>query len=235
MAMWSPWRGCHKCSDGCKFCYIHKGDFKRGVDTEKVVKTDKFYAPIERNKKGEYKMKAGQIVYLCFQSDFLLEDADQWRGECWQMIKERQDLHFLFLTKRIDRFASCMPEDWGEGYPNVTVGCTVENQRNVDYKLSIFDELTIKHKNIILQPLIERVDIQNHLKDIELVVVGGESDYNARPLDYDWVLDIREQCIKANVHFEFRQCGTYFIKDGKMYKLSVRDLCSQARKANIDT
>jgi protein gp37 len=69
---------------------------------------------------------------------------------------------------------------------------------------------------------------------VELVVVGGESDKNARPLDYDWVLDIREQCRRQGVSFEFRQCGTYFIKDGKQYVLTVKDLCSQAKKANIN-
>jgi len=67
-----------------------------------------------------------------------------------------------------------------------------------------------------------------------LVVVGGESDRNARHLNYNWVLSIREQCIAKGVHFQFRQCGTYFIKDGRKYTLNVRDLCSQARKANID-
>ena len=67
-----------------------------------------------------------------------------------------------------------------------------------------------------------------------IITVGGESDKNARPLDYDWVLDIREQCVAQNVHFEFRQCGTHFIKDGKSYTLNVRDLCSQARKADIN-
>lgn len=42
MAMWNPWRGCHKHSDGCKYCYIHKGDLKRGIDTNNIVKTDNF-------------------------------------------------------------------------------------------------------------------------------------------------------------------------------------------------
>jgi len=64
--------------------------------------------------------------------------------------------------------------------------------------------------------------------------VGGESDYYARPFDYDWALDIREQCIRKKVSFEFRQCGTHFIKDGKKYKLQTKDLCSQARKADIN-
>ena len=65
-------------------------------------------------------------------------------------------------------------------------------------------------------------------------MVGGESDINARVLDYDWVLNIRRQCINKNVSFTFRQCGTNFIKDGKLYKLQTRDLCKQAKLAKID-
>ncbi len=234
MGMWRPWRGCHRYSEGCKFCYIHKGDLKRGINTDEIVKTDKFYAPIEKNKKGEYRMKSGQFVHVCFSTDFLLEDADSWREECWQMMKERSDLTFHFLTKRIERFMACIPDDWGDGYDNVVVGCTVENQKRADERLSIFNTLPIKHKNIVCQPLIEEIQLEPYLNNIELVVVGGESDKEARPLDYNWVLSIREQCVKNNVNFNFRQCGTHFIKDGKMYKLAVRDLMSQARKAGID-
>lgn len=150
------------------------------------------------------------------------------------MIQERTDLQFLFLTKRIERFLDCIPNDWDKGYENVTVGCTVENQENADYRLRIFSSLPIKHKNIICQPMIGSINLSPYLSDIELVVVGGESDKNARPLNYDWVLQVRQQCILHNVHFEFRQCGTHFIKDGKKYTLKVRDLCSQAKKANIN-
>ena len=234
MAMWNPWRGCHKHSEGCKYCYIHKGDSKRGINTNDIVRSDNFNYPITRGKSGDYKIKSGQIVYLCFSTDFLIEEADEWRKECWSIIRERSDLHFIFLTKRIERFTKCIPEDWGNGYDNVTVGCTVENQRQSDYRLDIFLDLPIKHKNIICQPLIENVDIEKYLLDIELVVVGGESDRNARPLNYNWVLDIREQCKQKGTHFEFRQCGTNFIKNGTQYKLAVKDLCSQAKKANIN-
>ena len=233
MSMWNPWRGCKKCSEGCLHCYIHKGDAKRGVDTSKIVKTKEFYKPREKFKNGNYKMRAG-IVYLCFSTDFLIEEADEWRSECWSMMKERTDCTFLFLTKRIDRFMECIPKDWGEGYENVVVCCTVENQRNADKKLSIFRSLPIKHKCITAQPLLERVELEQYLDDIELVVVGGESDYYARPLNYDWVLDIREQCIRKKVDFEFRQCGSRFIKDCKEYRLKIKDLRSQAKKAGID-
>lgn len=234
MAMWNPWRGCHRRSEGCQYCYIHKGDSKRGVDTDRIVKLDGYDAPIAKTKTGLYKMKPGQTVYLCFSSDFLLEDADEWRDGCWAMMRERQDLQFVFLTKRIERFAACAPKDWGDGYDNVTIGCTVENQRRVEERLSIFRELPIRHKNIICQPLIEPIELEPYLDGIELVVVGGESDKDARPLDYQWVLDIRRDCAAHGVHFEFRQCGTHFIKDGQQYTLNVRTLCAQARLANIN-
>ena len=91
-------------------CYIHKWDARRGVDTEQIiVRTKDFDAPVQVKRDGVYRMKGGQTVFLCFSSDFLLEDADPWRKECWDMIRRRPDLHFLFLTKRIHRFTQCVP------------------------------------------------------------------------------------------------------------------------------
>ena len=234
MAMWDPWRGCKRYSEGCRYCYIHKGDARRGVDTEAIERTARYDAPVARKKDGAYRMKGDQLVYVCFSSDFLIEEADKWRDDCWKMIKEREDLHFLFLTKRIERFQRCIPDDWGDGYENVTVGCTVENQKCADERLSIFAALRIKHKDIICQPMLSRMDISAYLPGIELVVAGGESDRNARPLDYEWILFLREQCAAQKVHFEFRQCGTHFIKDGKEYLLPTNQLCSQAKKAGIN-
>ena len=150
------------------------------------------------------------------------------------MLRERTDCQFLFLTKRIERFMDCIPSDWGGGWDNVIVGCTVENQQRTNERLRIFSELPIRHKNIICQPMISAIDLENYLDGVELVVAGGESDRYARPMYYDWVLSLREQCIRQNVSFEFRQCGTHFIKDGREYELQTKDLCSQARKAGID-
>lgn len=233
MPMWNPWRGCKRCSEGCKYCYIHKGDYKRNVDTSDIKKTPNFDAPITRLNNGNYKMKSG-IVYTCFSTDFFIEEADVWREECWKMIKERSDLNFLFLTKRIERFMDCIPDDWEDGYDNIIIGCSVENQKNIDIKIKILNEVPIRHKMIICQPLIEKVDIEKYLEGIELVIVGGESDFNARPLDYDWVLDIREQCIRKGVNFEFRQCGTHFIEDNVMKYLKTSQLTKIAREKNIN-
>lgn len=233
MGMWDPWRGCKKCSDGCLHCYIHKADLKKKIDTNNIVKTEDFYTPIERLRNGTPKLKPG-LVYLCFSTDFLIEEADEWRKECWEMIKKRQDCRFLFLTKRIDRFMECIPDDWGNGYENIVVCATIENQKSADHKLPIFKELPIKHKCIIAQPLLERINIEKYLDGIELVVVGGESGIDARIFIYDWALDIREQCVRKRVDFEFRQCGTYTVKDGKQYRIQTSDLRKKAKLANIN-
>jgi len=129
----------------------------------------------------------------------------------------------------------CVPDDWGDGYDNVLVGCTVENQQMADFRLPIFKSLPIKHKSIMVAPIIGPVDLSAYLDDtIEEVAVSGESGVEARPCDYSWILDIREQCIKADVPFRFHQTGAHFIKDGKMYRIHRKFQLSQAHKANID-
>ncbi|WP_313631031.1 DUF5131 family protein [Enterococcus devriesei] len=233
MAFWNPWRGCRRVSEGCKFCFIHEGDKKRAVDTSLIEKTAQFDAPIKQTKNG-YKMKSGQKVYVCFSSDFLIEEADPWRGECWQMMRERSDLQFIFLTKRIQRLPEVAPKDWGEGYDNVTIGVSVETQARADQRLSLLQQLPVKHKNIICQPLLEEVTLADYLEGVELVMAGGEYHQKARPLNYDWILKLREEAVAARIPFEFRQCGTHFIKDEEMYQLNYRQLFSQAKKANIN-
>lgn len=234
MAMWDPWRGCHKISDGCTNCYIHKGDKKRKIDTNVIRKSSSFYAPIEKLNNGEYKIKAGSKVYTCFSSDFLLEEADVWRDECFKMMREREDLFFIFLTKRIERFMDIIPEDWGDGYDNVLVGCTIEDQKTADKRLTIFNTTPIIHRNIICQPLLEEINIEKYLDNNSLVIVGGEYGEQARPFHYEWALNIRKQCVRSNSSFELRQLGTYFVKDNTTYKLKYKELSSQAKKANIN-
>lgn len=55
MPMWNPWRGCRKCSEGCRYCYIHKGDARRGVDTSQIVRTSDFDKPVCQLKKAAIK------------------------------------------------------------------------------------------------------------------------------------------------------------------------------------
>ena len=64
MSMWNPWRGCKKCSEGCKYCYIHKGDQKRNVNTNEIVKTKDFEKPIEKLKNGNVFLMIGMMAMI---------------------------------------------------------------------------------------------------------------------------------------------------------------------------
>jgi protein gp37 len=151
------------------------------------------------------------------------------------MIKERSDLEFLFITKRIDRLEECLPEDWGDGYENVHIGCTVENQERADYRLPFFKAAPVRKKSIICEPLLERIDISPYLGPWVLeVIAGGESGDRARPCNYDWVLSLRKQCVASGVAFYFKQTGANFVKDGKIYRVKRQYQHSQARKAGIN-
>lgn len=235
--MWNLWHGCHKLSAGCAHCYVYRGDSKRGIDSATITKTKSFDAPVQKKRDGTYKIPAGSLVYTCFTSDFFLEDADPWRPQAWDMIRERSDLRFLMITKRIDRLGACLPDDWGDGWDHVTICCTVENQDRADYRLPIFRAAPIKHKRIICEPLLERIDLSPY--DIglwaEQVVAGGESGVQARPCDFDWVMELREECVFQNVSFWFKQTGAKFIKDGQLYPIPRRLQHSQARKAEINS
>ena len=127
----------------------------------------------------------------------------------------------------------CLPEDWAEGWDNVTVGCTVENQDRANFRLPIFLELPIKHRLIAAAPLLEHIDLSPWLKPsvIEVVAVGGESGKYARALDFDWVKSLYEQCRSADVPFSFHQTGSYLILDGKRFHIPRPLQHSQAAKA----
>ncbi|MDL2231305.1 phage Gp37/Gp68 family protein [Porphyromonadaceae bacterium OttesenSCG-928-L07] len=234
--MWNLWHGCHKLSAGCHRCYVYRGDSKRGIDSSIVTKTKNFNLPLQKKRNGEYKIPSGTLVYTCFTSDFFLEDADEWRTEAWEMIRLRSDLRFMMITKRIDRLMQTLPDDWGDGYENVTICCTMENQDRADYRLPIYKEAPIKHKIIICEPLLERIDLSpyNIGAWVEQVVAGGESGYEARPCHFDWVMELRNLCVEQNVSFWFKQTGSKFIKDGKLYNINRRLQHVQARKAEIN-
>lgn len=234
---WNPWHGCTKISPGCKYCYVYRQDAMYGVDisSSEVRKTLNFNLPIKLKRDKSYKVPSGETVYTCFTSDFLVEEADNWRAEIWAIIRQRNDLTFVIFTKRIDRLSNCLPLDWGMGYPNVVIGCTVENQAMVDYRLPIFKQLPIQHKIIIAAPLLESLDISTHLDNsIEEVAVSGESGKDARACNYEWILNIRQQCIDKNIPFCFHQTGAKLIKDGKLYRIKRCHQISQAIKANIN-
>ena len=237
MAIWNPWHGCRKVSPGCRNCYVYRRDAEFGKDSSIVTKTSTFDLPLKRDRRKAYKLQPEDgPVYTCMTSDFFIREADEWRPEIWKMIRAREDLNFVIITKRIERFMECIPPDWGRGYENVTVCCTCENQEMADRRLPVFLEMPVRHKETIHEPMLGEIHIEKYLASgqIEHVTCGGESGDGARLLDYNWVLSVREQCIAAGVSFYFKQTGAVFQKDGKIYRIARKDQMTQARKAGID-
>ncbi|NLO84194.1 MAG: DUF5131 family protein [Clostridiales bacterium] len=234
MADWNPWHGCQKYSEGCMHCYVYRRDASYELDASKVRKNKAFDDPIARKRDGSYKLSSPAMVYTCFTSDFFIDEADQWRADAWRMIKERSDLSFFFITKRILRFYSELPDDWGNGYTNVTIGVTCENQARADERLPFFLSLPIKHKTLICEPMLEDIDLSPYLGGpIEQVVIGGESGPNARLMRYEWAVHIQQQCIAASVPFSFKQTGANFEKDGRIYRIARNEQMKQARKSGL--
>jgi len=144
-------------------------------------------------------------------------------------------LRFMMITKRIDRLQESLPDDWGDGYDNVTICCTIENQDRADYRLPIYMAAPIKHKRIICEPLLEKIDLRQYNIGswAEQVVVGGESGNNARVCHYDWIIELRDLCIKENVSFWFKQTGAKFMKDDRLYNIKRPLQHAQARKSGL--
>ena len=235
MAQWNLWHGCDKISAGCANCYVYRSDERHGKDASLVNKTQAFDAPLRKKRDGSWKIPPGDTVWTCFSSDFLLDKADEWREEAWEMMRIRSDLHFFFITKRIHRLESCLPNDWGDGYPNVSICSTCENQDRADYRLPILKALPIKYKFIACEPLLEPLNLLPYLdSSICQVVAGGESGPNARLCRYEWILSLRDQCMAVGVPFMFKQTGANFESGGKLYKVPRRLQHSQARKAGIN-
>lgn len=232
---WNPWHGCHKCSPGCANCFVYQMDKRFGRDTSKVdrVKTN-FNLPIKRDRQKNWKYPAGSHFKLCFTSDFFIEEADQWRDECWDMIRQRKDCTFIMTTKRAERIHQCLPEDWGKGWDNITIAVSAENQAMADVRVRHLMALPIKHRYVFLSPILEYIDLTELLSYglIERVCVGGESYSGARVCDFDWVKRIYVDCKLYCTEFNFHQTGSNFLIDGKTWKGNLT--AQQQYAANLE-
>lgn len=220
--IWNPWHGCIKCSPGCENCYMYYLDATHGEDGSRIFKsTTNFKYPLKKDKNKNYKIKSGEYIRICMTSDFFLAEADEWRNDVWDIIRQRKDVIFFILTKRAHRIKDHLPYDWGEGWDNVIINVTAENQEKADERIPILLDLKAKHKGVMCAPFIGAIDIRKYLEtgQLEQVICGGENYANARPCNYDWVLSLHDQCKDNDVSFCWIETGSIFIKDGKRYNL----------------
>ena len=232
MIIWNPWHGCHRVSEGCRHCYMYFLDAQRGIDTSKVFRTKNFDMPLARRRDGSFKLAPGMELLVGLSSDFFVEDADPWRDEAWSVIRRRPDVVFRLLTKRAARIRDHLPADWGDGWENVMLQVTAENQTRLDERLPLLLSLPAKHRGFMAAPLLGPLDATPYLATglIEQVLCGGENYDGARPCRHEWVAALSAQCRAADVQFDFIETGTVYIKDGRTYR--IPDKRTQSRQAH---
>jgi len=231
---WNIWHGCRKCSEGCDNCYVYYLDERRGVSEKaaEVYLTKNRDAPLKKDRYGKYKIPAGAMVSVNMTSDTFIEEADEWRSEMWRIIKKRPDVIFYLLTKRVSRITECLPEDWKEGYENVILNISCENQRTFDERWPIFEHVPAKHKGLNLAPLLNGIDITSALSSgqIEQVYLSGEGFGGRRPCRYEWIERIGNDCEEYKVNFTVNLVSAVFIKDGIEHE--IRSNSERAAWAN---
>lgn len=245
---WNLWHGCTKASPGCQHCYMYRRDEAVGRDSSVVRRTSSFNLPVRRLRsgehKGKYKIPNGSHFYTCFSSDFFHQDADIWRDEAWDIMRERFDCTFFMITKRPERIADHLPKDWGNDWKHVTIAVTCENQDMIDKRLPVYLNLPLHNHSVMIEPMLTAVDLSRFIEEyraddgtplIRRVSVGGESGPDARACDYSWVEQVHSQCKENGISFYYHQTGAKLIKDGKTYSIPRALQHSQAHKAGLDT
>jgi protein gp37 len=223
-ATWNPWHGCHKVSDGCKFCYMFRDKERYGQEPNVVLRSKStFNDPL--------KWKEPKLVFTCSWSDWFIEEADEWRDEAWHIIKSTPHLTYQILTKRPENIKDRLPADWGKGYPNVWMGVSIENERNKNRLLTLHENKpsdAVFKTFVSYEPALEHVEFHNdglmlsyEFEGLDWLIVGGESGnengkYKYRPCELNWIRSIVGQCKDAKVPVFVKQMGTYLAKEMKL-------------------
>ena len=197
---WNPWQGCKKISEECRYCYMHHLKHKWGQRPDRVSRSrpQTFNLPLTTFK--------GPLVFVCSWSDFFIPDADAWRPEAWDIIRQCPHLIFQLLTKRPHLIPTRLPWDWGQGYPNVWLGVSVGMNK---YAHRIPELLQIPARLYFLNasPLLENLYID--LSGIDWLITSGESGPKDkfRPANLNHFRHLRDTCRRFNVPFFLYQLG----------------------------
>ncbi len=212
-------------------------DKKRDRDGSVIYRNkNDFLMPLQKDRHGQYRIRTGESVFVCLTSDFFLKEADEWRCEAWDVMRKRSDVNFSLLTKRPERVLEALPDDWGEGWDNVSFNVTCENQKRADERLPILLELPFRAKGVMCTPLLSAIDMEKYLDSYKIskVICGGENYDGARPCHYEWVKSLYEQCVRHRVPFSFDETGYRFVKDGKEYVIPRLLQHEQAIKSGLN-
>jgi protein gp37 len=209
---WNPWMGCHKVSQGCKHCYAET----LVVNRMRLGAVWGAHGNRRRTGKGIWNrppmwdrdaaMAREVRRVFCASLADVFEDEEgpnEWRPDVWAMIRSTPNLDYQLLTKRPENIERMLPDDWGDGYENVWLGTSIEDNRVAERSPILAAVPAVVHF-ISYEPAIGPMD-EVPIDGIEWVIAGGESGPGYRPMDLDWVRDCRSRCESSGTAFFFKQ------------------------------
>jgi protein gp37 len=203
---WNPLTGCTRVSSGCAHCYAERMA-KRLQAMGQPNYANGFKLTVhEKALELPLSWKKPQMVFVNSMSDLFHEDAPHdFILRVFDVMRKAHWHCFQVLTKRSDRLLDLNPNiEWPK---NVWLGVSVETQRYLP-RIDHLRKAGAKTKFLSLEPLLGPLPCID-LDGIDWVIVGGESGPGARPMNKEWVIEIREQCKAAGVPFFFKQWGGF--------------------------
>jgi protein gp37 len=201
---WNPLTGCTKISPGCKNCYAERMAKRLKAMGQANYKNGFQLTMHEHLLEKPLGWKKPRIVFVNSMSDLFHKDVPVSFVQSVFDIMNRAHWHqFQVLTKRSERLLELSPKlQWTD---NIWMGVSVENE-NYSFRIDHLQSTGAKIKFLSIEPFLNAIPSIN-LNGIDWVIVGGESGPRARPIQQEWVVEIKDQCVKANVPFFFKQWG----------------------------
>ncbi len=203
---WNPTTGCNKVSPGCRYCYAEAiterfprsfpQGFKLTLHPDRLVQPKKWRTPSR--------------IFVNSMSDLFHEDVPfSYLQEVFSVMRETPWHVYQVLTKRDQRLAELAPQlDWAD---NIWMGVSVESQSYI-HRIDALRRVPAAVRFLSCEPLLGSLTL--NLRGIDWVIVGGESGYQHRPIEPEWVKEILHQTREADVAFFFKQWGGTHSKAG---------------------
>lgn len=206
----NSWWGCTKVSPGCANCYAARHSARFGKQLFWGANASRrFFAEQHWNEPRKWNREAtkrGQRMRVfCGSMCDVFEDRLDLvphRVQLWDLITQTPQLDWLLLTKRPENILRLAP---GAFPDNVWVGTSAENQAYWDTRVPLLLEVPVAIRFISAEPMVGPITL-NGLRP-EWVISGGESGPRSRPMDEQWVHDLRNECVAAHIPFFFKQWG----------------------------
>ena len=224
-ATWNPVVGCSKVSRGCEHCYAERmacrlasmaaSDKATGRNPGRKANYSLVVDAASRRWNGEvyvdegaiqdpYSWSSPRLVFVNSMGDLFHEKTPVATVKAvFKVMADCPQHTFQVLTKRPQiarELSSLLP--WPS---NIWLGTSVEDVHAV-HRVGELVGTSAQIKFLSLEPLLGEIP-KISLDRINWVIVGGESGPGARPMDGDWVRSVRNQCVRANVPFFFKQWG----------------------------